>query len=112
MWHVCFDHIVHRQNRVVRQGVVEASPAQRATAPIEMETPHRTRDSVALSPSGSEAARSVPTVGNSLACPTSHSGQSMHASAALWEAGYSSLPTPSREGWRTPRLSHESAQSS
>ena len=87
MGRVCFGHMVRRQNRVARQGVVEASPAQRATAPIEMETPHRTRDSVALSPSRSEVARSVPTMGNSIARPTTNSGQSTHSSAALWEAG-------------------------
>lgn len=62
-----------------------------ATAPIEMETPHRTRDSVALSPSRSEAAWSVPTVGNSLARPTTNSGQSTHSSAALWDSSLPSL---------------------
>ena len=112
MGRVCFGHMVRRQNRVVRQGVVEASPAQRATAPIEMETPHRTRDSVALSPSRSEAARSAPTMGNSLASPTTNSGQSTQFERSALGGRLSLLTDPLERRLAGAKASHESAQSS
>lgn len=105
MWRVCFG----QKSSGAQKESLKLRRLERATAPIERETPHRTRDSVALSPSRSEAARSVPTVGNSLARPTTNSGQSTHSSAALWD---SSLPSLLERRLAGAKVSHESAQSS